>query len=235
MPRSAERSGRDDGRGTRDRRAREDRLEAETDDRLLPLGTAKKKAYLDRPNGSRPTPRSLSEKAAVYINTDSNGRGFLGMGGSHTLEKFINEVGKDIPDPQTKMSRLGAGACERHRQRLGRRPQGSDGTRAICGSTRSARARTTRLFYSISGSLRWTSALAARTAADHIIRFTIRSTFSRGSSIPGFAYGVALAKVCGHAMLRLANADTLPFEFTNFADTVGAICQRGHAAGRFDA
>jgi N-acetylated-alpha-linked acidic dipeptidase len=37
---------------------------------------------------------------------------------------------------------------------------------------------------------------------------------------PGFAYGVALAKVCGHATLRLANADTLPFEFSNFAETV---------------
>jgi N-acetylated-alpha-linked acidic dipeptidase len=38
---------------------------------------------------------------------------------------------------------------------------------------------------------------------------------------PGLAYGVALAKVCGHATLRLANADSLPFEFTNFAETVG--------------
>jgi N-acetylated-alpha-linked acidic dipeptidase len=35
-----------------------------------------------------------------------------------------------------------------------------------------------------------------------------------------FAYGVALAKVCGRTVLRLANADTLPFEFTNFAETV---------------
>jgi N-acetylated-alpha-linked acidic dipeptidase len=37
---------------------------------------------------------------------------------------------------------------------------------------------------------------------------------------PNFAYGIALAKVDGHAVLRLANADTLPFEFTNFAETV---------------
>lgn len=38
---------------------------------------------------------------------------------------------------------------------------------------------------------------------------------------PGNVYGVALAKVCGHAVMRLADAETLPFEFTNFADTVG--------------
>lgn len=37
---------------------------------------------------------------------------------------------------------------------------------------------------------------------------------------PGFAYGIALAKVCGHATLRLTGADTLPFEFSNFTDTI---------------
>jgi N-acetylated-alpha-linked acidic dipeptidase len=45
---------------------------------------------------------------------------------------------------------------------------------------------------------------------DHYVRF----------GDPTFEYGVALSKVCGHTVLRLANADTLPFEFTNFADTV---------------
>lgn len=44
----------------------------------------------------------LRQKAAVYINTDSNARGFLGVGGSHTLEKFINETAKDVADPQFK-------------------------------------------------------------------------------------------------------------------------------------
>ncbi|MFQ5572119.1 MAG: M28 family peptidase, partial [Rhodothermales bacterium] len=46
----------------------------------------------------------LREKAVVYINTDGNGRGFLRMGGSHTLEKFINEVARDVEDPQTGVS-----------------------------------------------------------------------------------------------------------------------------------
>src|SRR5215210_2374031 len=49
---------------------------------------------------------TLKKNAAVYINSDSNGRGFLGVGGSHTLEKFINEVGRDVTDPQTKVSVL---------------------------------------------------------------------------------------------------------------------------------
>ncbi|MGH9792413.1 MAG: M28 family peptidase, partial [Candidatus Acidiferrales bacterium] len=46
----------------------------------------------------------LRDKAAVYINTDSYGRGFIGMAGSHTLEKFINAVARDVRDPQTGVS-----------------------------------------------------------------------------------------------------------------------------------
>src|SRR3954464_7071595 len=46
----------------------------------------------------------LRQKAAIYINSDGNGRGFFGASGSHTLEKFINGVAKDIQDPETKLS-----------------------------------------------------------------------------------------------------------------------------------
>ena len=44
----------------------------------------------------------LREKAVVYINTDSNGRGFLDAGGSHSLERLVNEVARDVEDPETR-------------------------------------------------------------------------------------------------------------------------------------
>src|SRR5206468_11058672 len=46
----------------------------------------------------------LRQHAAVYINSDGNDRGLLTMGGSHTLEQFINGVARDIEDPETKMT-----------------------------------------------------------------------------------------------------------------------------------
>src|SRR5215471_4657606 len=46
----------------------------------------------------------LTRNAAVYINTDGNNRGFLQASGSHTLEKFINGVARDVEDPETKTS-----------------------------------------------------------------------------------------------------------------------------------
>ena len=38
---------------------------------------------------------------------------------------------------------------------------------------------------------------------------------------PNFDYGIALAQTAGRAVLRLANADTLPLDFRNFSDTLG--------------
>jgi len=55
----------------------------------------------------------LRRKAVVYVNTDSNSRGFLWMGGSHTLERLMNEIAGEVEDPQT-----GASVAERARARL---------------------------------------------------------------------------------------------------------------------
>ena len=41
----------------------------------------------------------IREKMVVYINTDGTGVGYLSMGGSHSLEKFVNEVIRDVDDP----------------------------------------------------------------------------------------------------------------------------------------
>ena len=46
----------------------------------------------------------LRAHAVAYINSDTNARGYLEIEGSHTLEKFTNEVSRDITDPETKLS-----------------------------------------------------------------------------------------------------------------------------------
>jgi len=161
----------------------------------------------------------LRQKGAVYINTDSNGRGFLGIGGSHTLERFINDVARDISDPQTKLT-----IWERTR------------AEQIVNGSPSVRKETTKrkdLRISALGSgSDYTPFLQHLGIASLNIGFggedgggsyhSIYDSFDHYSRFgdPGFAYGIALAKVCGHATLRLANADSLPFEFANFADTM---------------
>lgn len=161
----------------------------------------------------------LKQKAAVYINTDGNGRGFLNVGGSHTLEKFVNEVAKSVPDPETKLNvwdRMRAQqivngspdakkeARERDDLRIDALGSGSDYTPFI------QHLGIASLDMGFGGESGGGSYHSIYDSFDHYVRF----------GDPTFEYGVALSKVCGHTVLRLANADTLPFEFTNFADTV---------------
>src|ERR1700684_1822353 len=46
----------------------------------------------------------LGQHAVAYINSDTNGRGFFGAEGAHSLEKLINDVARDVQDPETKLS-----------------------------------------------------------------------------------------------------------------------------------
>jgi len=46
----------------------------------------------------------LRAHAVAYVNSDSNGRGYFGVEGSHTLEKFSNDVARDVSDPETQLS-----------------------------------------------------------------------------------------------------------------------------------
>jgi len=162
----------------------------------------------------------LRQKAAVYINTDSNGRGFLGMAGSHTLEKFINEVGRDVPDPQTNMS-----VWERSRAQqivggsAGQRIELTNRPDLRIGALGSGSDYTPFLQHLGIASLNIGFGGEDGSGTYHSIYDSYSHYFK--FSDPGFKYGVALAKVCGHSVLRLANAETLPFDFANFADTVG--------------
>ena len=161
----------------------------------------------------------LRQKAAVYINTDSSGRGFLGMGGSHTLEKFINEVAKTVPDPQTKMSvweRRGPTDCSRAQlPNVKKRWTAPTSGSGVLGSGSD-----------------FTPFLQHLGIATLDIGFggedgggsyhSIYDSFENyvGLSTRRLSTVLRSSKVCGHATLRLANADTLPFEFSNFAETV---------------
>jgi N-acetylated-alpha-linked acidic dipeptidase len=162
----------------------------------------------------------LAKKAAVYINTDGNGRGFLDIGGSHTLEKFINEVARDVPDPQVNMSvweraraqqivtgsqARRAEAMSRPDLRIGALGSGSDFTPFL------QHLGIASMNLGFGGEGGGGSYHSVYDSFDHFNRFID----------PGYVYGVTLSKVCGHAVLRLANADTLPFEFTDFTDTMG--------------
>jgi len=46
----------------------------------------------------------LQKKAIIYVNSDTNGRGFLSAAGSHDFQHLMNQVAVDVIDPETGVS-----------------------------------------------------------------------------------------------------------------------------------
>ena len=152
----------------------------------------------------------LQHKTVAYINTDGNGRGFLGAGGSHSLEAMVKEVTTDVMDPQKGVSVA---------ERLGARDllNGGDGNPGL---------------YALGSGSDYTPFIQHAGIAALNIGFggensggeyhTIYDTYAHFKRFkdPDMAYGIALAKIAGRIVLRLANAEVLPFEFQAWHTTV---------------
>ena len=166
----------------------------------------------------------LQEKGAVYINSDSNGRGFLEAEGSHTLEKFVNSVAREIQDPETKMTVA---------QRLQLRRQTGGGGRG--GEAASEAAAGMRPEFPI-GALGSGSDYSV--FIDHLgiaslnlgyggedrsgIYHSIYDDFYWYThfSDTDLVYARALAQTAGTTEMRLADAELLPFDFDDFTQTM---------------
>ena len=157
--------------------------------------------------------KELQDKAVVYINTDGNGRGFLGVGGSHQLERFVTQLAADVPDPET-----GVSALQRVKAAMGVRgmpiPQGD----LEISPLGSGSDYTPFLQHLGIPALNIGYGGEDGGGSYHSI-FDSYSHYSRFGD-PTFEYGVALAKTVGRATLRLANADVLPFRYSSLASRV---------------
>ncbi|HVY90452.1 MAG TPA: M28 family peptidase, partial [Hyphomonadaceae bacterium] len=170
----------------------------------------------------------LKQKAVLYINSDGNGRGFLNVGGSHSLQNFVSKVAQDVPDPQTGVSvdkreranamvdAGAAGASERAKAVGKAAADGKDLPLDPLGSGSDYSSflqhlglPTLDVGYGGEGS----SGGVYHSAYDtweHHSRFVD----------PGFAYDATLAKTVGRMMMRYANADAPVQRYGDFADTV---------------
>jgi N-acetylated-alpha-linked acidic dipeptidase len=164
--------------------------------------------------------QELQQKTVAYINSDSNGRGFFGAGGSHTLERLVNEAAGDVVDPQT-----GVTVIERRKSAAAvYAPNARAKKEALAQATLPLDALGSGSDYSpffqhlaipslnigFGGEDDGGEYHSIYDSYDHYKRF----------KDPKFEYGVALAKVAGRITMRLANAEVLPFEFKSFHKTV---------------
>lgn len=162
----------------------------------------------------------LSEKAVAYINTDSTGKGWFTAGGSHSLERLVNNVTRSVKSAesdqslweamQTRTRPVARNDNDRSRnRRRGDLPisalgSGSDYTPfldhlgiaslniGMGGESGGG------IYHSIYDSFKW------------------YTRFSDGD----FKHGRILTQAAGTLTMRLADAHLLPFEFINLADTI---------------
>lgn len=162
----------------------------------------------------------LSEKAVAYINTDSTGKGWFTAGGSHSLERLVNNVTRSVKSAesdqslweamQTRTRPVARNDNDRSRnRRRGDLPisalgSGSDYTPfldhlgiaslniGMGGESGGG------IYHSIYDSFKW------------------YTRFSDGD----FKHGKILTQAAGTLTMRLADAHLLPFEFINLADTI---------------
>ena len=163
----------------------------------------------------------LAAKAVAYINSDGTGKGWLGMDGSHSLQAFVNEVARDVPDPR------GSGKSVLEAKREHELSQAKT-------DAAKAKLKTGDLAIDALGSGSDYTAFL-----DHLTIASLNLGFSGDGQSGGvyhsvydsfywythfsdgdFKHTAGLSRVIGTALMRLADADILPFEFGSTATTL---------------
>ena len=171
----------------------------------------------------------LQKKALVYVNSDGNGRGFLGVGGSQSLQHLVNQVAGDVTDPETGVS---VGARRRaYAQVAGTEPTASEETRAIAKLI-SDPTKEMPIAALGSGSDYSSFLQHLGLAALNIgyggegevagVYHSAYDTYEHHSRFvdPGFVYAGVLAKTAGRLMLRMSDADVPTQRYGDFADNI---------------
>ena len=162
----------------------------------------------------------LRAHGVAYINSDGNGRGYLEVEGSHTLEQFTNDIAREISDPETKLT-----VWKRHQLHAIADAKTTEQREEI-------RKRADLRIPALGSGSDYNAFLQHDGVASLNIGFGGEDKGGIYHSIyddfywfthfsdTDFVYGRALAQTGGTAVMRLADADLLPFEFGNFAETV---------------
>ena len=168
----------------------------------------------------------LKAKAALYVNSDTNGRGYVGVSGSHALQHFASEAARDVKDPETGASVLARAVARQHVAHYDAAAHGSPSAELELGALGSGSDFTPFLQHlgvnsldvGFEGETDYGVYHSAYDSFDHFRRFVD----------PTFEYGVALAKVAGRLMLRAAQGELLPAKESDFAASIAAYDDELH-------
>lgn len=171
----------------------------------------------------------LKAKGVVYINTDGNGRGFLGVDGSHDYQHLVNQVAADVIDPETGVSVgkrqraalmvAGAQPGAGEREKMLAKAAAVDGGDVPIDPMGSGSDYSAFLQHLGLASLDVGYGGEAGGGGVYHSAYDTYEHFSRWVD-PGFLYTRTLAQTAGRLVLRISEAELPPQRYTDFAVTV---------------
>ncbi len=168
----------------------------------------------------------LKAKALLYINTDGNGRGFLGAQGSHDFQHMVSDAARSVTDPQTGKSVLerlhngiradAFGGANFPAELLAGAEAGGDLQMGALGSGSDYSA-----FLQHLGLPALNIGFGGEDQGDGVYH-SIYDSYHHFTTFddPGLIYGTVLSKTVGRMVLRMADAATPPQRFGDFATAV---------------
>jgi N-acetylated-alpha-linked acidic dipeptidase len=162
----------------------------------------------------------LQQHAAVYINSDSNQRGYLYAGGTQDLQSFVSGVARDIQDPETHLTVFQrahlegiAAAKDAQGRSTSRKRQDLDVRALGDGSDYTA-------FQDFAGISTLSLEFGGEEEGTQYHSIYDDFYWYTHFADTDFAYGRALAQAVGTAVMRLADADFLPFSYAPQAEAI---------------
>ncbi|MBV8054966.1 MAG: M28 family peptidase [Deltaproteobacteria bacterium] len=171
----------------------------------------------------------LRKKAVLYVNSDTNERGFLAVAGSHDFQHLVNEIAGDVLDPETGVS---IGQRLRAQMRVAALEPDAKGSVKKMAKIAAEAEQDFPLEALGSGSdfssfidhlgVPSLDLAFAQEGDSRGVYHSRYDTFEHHSRFvdPGFVYDALLAKTAGRLTLRVADADVPVQRMSGFAGTV---------------
>jgi len=167
----------------------------------------------------------LSEHLAAYVNSDGNARGTVYTSGVATLTTLVDQVYDDVIDPEKQVSVAA-------RLRAGETLYGSPDEQGLAAEGRPLPLKPFSVGTDYTPFLAYLGVPALDVSyggeEEYGVYHSIYDSFDHFNRFvdPGFRYGVALAQTGGRIVLRLAEADVLPFDLVPFAESLQKAVRR---------
>jgi N-acetylated-alpha-linked acidic dipeptidase len=164
--------------------------------------------------------QELQKHAVAYLNSDTNERGFMLPGGTSDLESFISGVARSVEDPETHMSVYERAHLYSIAKAKNAEERGEVRKRSTLEVTALGDGSDFTAFQDFAGISTLSVEFGGEADGDQYHSIYDDFYWYTHFVDTDFAYGRALSQTAGTAIMRLADADLIPVDYSPQADAI---------------